>query len=793
MDALEGLSEPARELARATLGRFAAQDSDATRRIERELVAGLPPLAADERAALLGWLAGLPSELAPALADAKPPLAELLAALHHGERSGALALVTRVAEVHPAASIAALRAAPALFRQATPERVTQWLETGLQLSAADPAVASAYFGLESRTSVANLRAAGSGAFFDDELGVWRQLIHMLSGDATVITRLETTRLCAPLEREPADGALGLPAYVDFADTREQNRAVYRFLALQLAGRRQFGTYVFRSHSGQGLYEHIRGGREQASLQEELFLLAESVRIAARVATAYPGSVPDTQQLAHTWLQHAAAQPAPNHALACDTLLALTLSAVPGAELDVPAWLPPASLAQVLGLLSPLRAAEAGVRDSLRVSRALLALFGDPQLRAALNGATEEVGGVPTPGAGGGLKPGDELPAVMAEVAWDEQAAADGEVGSAGQPAEGAEQATPAAHAAQGGESGSDNGTAQLTASGDATPTRAPSLPARLVAARQPVAQTYLYDEWDHTIGDYRSRYCRVHERVVPSDDGSFFARTLQSHAGMLGQVRRELERLRPERYRPLRGLEDGEDFDLNALTEARIDARARRTPQTRIYTARTRQQRDVATLFLVDMSASTEQPYPEPGEAAPRRRIIDTLKESLAVMSSALDHLGDNYAIYGFSSRGRQQVDVYPVKAFGERLDHATRARVGGLAPQSGTRMGAAVRHAISKFAAVHAQQRHLMLLSDGFPQDMEYGPDRRSHTYGIQDTAVALREAKAAGITPFCVTVDRAGQDYLRLMCDPAEYLVIGDVDELPRELPKIYRRVVS
>ena len=82
--------------------------------------------------------------------------------------------------------------------------------------------------------------------------------------------------------------------------------------------------------------------------------------------------------------------------------------------------------------------------------------------------------------------------------------------------------------------------------------------------------------------------------------------------------------------------------------------------------------------------------------------------------------------------------------------------------------------------------------VSDGFPQDFDYGQDRRSNVYGLRDTTVALREVEAAGITPFCITVDKAGHDYLREMCDGSRYMVIEDIAALPRELPKIYQRLV-
>ncbi|HVM95058.1 MAG TPA: VWA domain-containing protein, partial [Candidatus Acidoferrales bacterium] len=109
------------------------------------------------------------------------------------------------------------------------------------------------------------------------------------------------------------------------------------------------------------------------------------------------------------------------------------------------------------------------------------------------------------------------------------------------------------------------------------------------------------------------------------------------------------------------------------------------------------------------------------------------------------------------------------------------------------TRMGTALRHSVEKMAGISARSRHLILLSDGFPQDFDYGQDRRSNVYGLRDTSIALRECETAGITPFCITVDKAGHDYLREMCESSRYMVIDDISSLPRELPKIYQRVIG
>ena len=162
-------------------------------------------------------------------------------------------------------------------------------------------------------------------------------------------------------------------------------------------------------------------------------------------------------------------------------------------------------------------------------------------------------------------------------------------------------------------------------------------------------------------------------------------------------------------------------------------------------------------------------------------------------MSQALEEIGDAFAIYGFSGHGREQVEMYRVKSFAESLTPTVKARLGAIEPRRSTRMGTALRHAIERMASVSARSKHLILLSDGFPQDFDYGQDRRSNVYGIRDTAVALREAESAGITPFCITVDKAGHDYLRDMCDDNRYMVIDDIAALPSELPKIYQRVVK
>ncbi|HKV55015.1 MAG TPA: VWA domain-containing protein [Candidatus Binataceae bacterium] len=325
---------------------------------------------------------------------------------------------------------------------------------------------------------------------------------------------------------------------------------------------------------------------------------------------------------------------------------------------------------------------------------------------------------------------------------------------------------------------------------------------------------YAYDEWDYVAADYRRNWCRLREIKVEGDGSDFFETTLQRYSELLPQVRRNFQRIRPASYRMVRGLEDGDEIDFDRTIESRVARRMGEVPDGRVYKARKKEARDVATLFLLDMSASTDEPiHREPPRYAqgeddnddwmkawqrrpqqPQRprRIIDVNKEALVIMAQSLEEIGDSYAIMGFSGHGRDNVEFYVIKEFDNELSDEVKARVGAVEPKRSTRMGTAIRHVREKFKDVASRAKHVIMLSDGFPQDFDYGHDRRSNAYGIQDTMVALKELEMSGVLPFCITVDRTGHDYLRQMCSSSRYLVIEDITSLPRQLPKVYEQVV-
>ena len=321
---------------------------------------------------------------------------------------------------------------------------------------------------------------------------------------------------------------------------------------------------------------------------------------------------------------------------------------------------------------------------------------------------------------------------------------------------------------------------------------------------------FRYDEWDFRVNDYRPEWCRVGERIAAEGELDFYEETLRRYHGLVVETRRQFERLRPESFRRLKRLEDGHEIDLDQAIEFHADKRAGAGPLARFYTRRHKINRDVAVAFLLDMSGSTSEEILAPSviplssrgsgarlasgsSAGGDKRIIDIERESTVLVVEALEAIGDDYGIYGFSGHGRENVEFHVIKDLDEPCDDAVRRRIDKIEPIRSTRMGPAIRHTITKLNDHDAKVKILILISDGRPEDEEYGQERAEKEYAVHDTKRALLEAKRQGITPFLITVDSEGHDYLRNLCDDIGYELVADIESLPHRLPKLYRNLAT
>lgn len=284
-----------------------------------------------------------------------------------------------------------------------------------------------------------------------------------------------------------------------------------------------------------------------------------------------------------------------------------------------------------------------------------------------------------------------------------------------------------------------------------------------------------YPEWDFGRQLYRKNWCVMREKDVPPVADNFALNTLQKYGGLLKHLRRTFEAMRDENRMIKREI-SGDDVDIDALVEALADTLDGSEMSDRLFTSMHRSERNIAVMFMVDMSGSTNG------------WINDAERESLILLCEVLETLGDRYAIYGFSGTTRKRCELYRIKQFDEPYNDLVKARISGIRAQDYTRMGFAIRHLSSLLNKVDARSKLLITLSDGKPDDYNDGYRGK---YGIEDTRKALVEARRSGIHPFCITIDTHGRDYLPHMYGAANYVVIDEVGKLPLKVANIYRRL--
>ncbi len=780
------------------------------------VLAGLPPAL---RTFLLAILAPVIRSDPEALLSLFPLMAPCLNAIESVQRPALRKALVALAQDFAPGIPPAVRTLPRAYEEAGEQRLLEWIATGRDIGRTRPEAGVTFFALESRTSLRVLRHDDTGVNLEEVQEVLRKYIQMLSGWAAGIERQEFFSYPPALEEFPVPGdAIPLPARIDLFPTYEENFRLFRALAMLQAGRREFGTYDFRlERLWPQLSEEVRqlgdasgpptGGLgaffacfPHPQVVEALFLLVETRRVTHRVGQSYRGLRSDLEWLniislpsllpetLRTLFATLTLPPQPSHTVydsarwAADTYQRILSSLVMVQRQDQdPASFEAALFEKMTGdaLIDPDM-----TDDSPPPAEDMPEL---PQLTLEPE-EDDDTGGAP-------LSP-EELKALL-------EAGVDLNI----------RQGKPDSLNPQGLYITDLDGKLPAHSDPDAGLPENSTLVGTGRRRERQEALTFFYDEWDYHIADYRARWCRLREIMLSGDAGEFFAKTLGDYVALTPAIKAEFQRIRPEQYRLVRGLEDGEEFDLNAVITAVSDRRARLAPSPKVYTTKRQTERDVAALFLLDMSASTDEPVvplpptygqddpddwlaawkKKPVEPQPKpRRIIDVTKEALVLMAEALEEIGDAYAVYGFSGQGRDNVEFYHVKSFTESLSPTIKGRIGAIEPKRSTRMGPAIRHSLEKLKDIACRVKLLILLSDGFPQDMDYGTDRRSATYGIQDTMMALREADQAGVLTFCLTIDKAGHDYLRDMCAPSRYMVLEDVTSLPTELPKVYQRYI-
>jgi hypothetical protein len=292
-----------------------------------------------------------------------------------------------------------------------------------------------------------------------------------------------------------------------------------------------------------------------------------------------------------------------------------------------------------------------------------------------------------------------------------------------------------------------------------------------------------YPEWDYRESRYKRNWSWVQEKKLAESNMAEANRLMKQYSSALKRLKKAIQAQKPTRLAPLMQQLDGDDVDINAVVGYVAEKQAGRSPKPAIYRRREMRQREIAVTLLADMSTSIMQHLPEGGG-----RLVDRVRAGVLLFAESMEEVGDAYSIAGFCSKYRDNVSYYTIKDFDEPLTEEVRSQIGGISGRLATRMGAAIRHATACFEAVDSRRRLLLILSDGRPEDYDDGGDRR---YLHEDTRMAVKEAVAKGVHPFCITVDTMANQYLPQIFGKGHYLVLDHINSLPKKLPEIYFRL--
>ncbi len=292
-----------------------------------------------------------------------------------------------------------------------------------------------------------------------------------------------------------------------------------------------------------------------------------------------------------------------------------------------------------------------------------------------------------------------------------------------------------------------------------------------------------YPEWDYREGRYKRNWSWVQEKPLAESNLAEANRLTSQYAMALKRLKKAIQSQKPTRPAPKIRQFEGDDIDLNAAVSFVAEQRAGMSPLPAIYRRREIKQRDISVTLLADMSTSIMQHLPEGGG-----RLVDRIRAGVLLFAESMEEVGDPYSIAGFCSKYRDNVTYYTIKNFDEPFTQQVKSVIGGMSGRLATRMGAAIRHATARFAGVESRRRLLLILSDGRPEDYDDGGDRR---YLHEDTRVAVKEAVARGVHPYCITVDTMANQYLPQIFGPGHYLVLDHINSLPNKLPEIYLRL--
>lgn len=297
--------------------------------------------------------------------------------------------------------------------------------------------------------------------------------------------------------------------------------------------------------------------------------------------------------------------------------------------------------------------------------------------------------------------------------------------------------------------------------------------------KEPISPPFHYSEWDYQIQLERPAWVTVQEKRTQSGDIEAIDRIAAQYKREISRMKFLLDAVQPQGVQRIRKLEDGDEIDINAAIHSTIDIRMGLQPDPRIMMRSVRKIRDISVLVLLDLSESTNDRV-----SGQDFSVLDLTRQATVLLADAISKIGDPFAIHGFCSDGRHDVEYYRYKDFDQPYNEIPKAKLAGMTGQLSTRMGAAIRHASHYLKLQRSSKKLLLVITDGEPADI----DVRDPQYLRYDTKKAVEEAGRAGIITFCMSLDPRADQYVSRIFGARNYMVVDHVERLPEKLPLLY-----
>ena len=297
--------------------------------------------------------------------------------------------------------------------------------------------------------------------------------------------------------------------------------------------------------------------------------------------------------------------------------------------------------------------------------------------------------------------------------------------------------------------------------------------------KEPVSDPFHYSEWDYQIQLDRPSWTTVLEKRPKSGDLQIIDDIAAQNKRIIAQMKFLLDAMQPQGVTRIRKLEDGDELDINAVIASSIDMRMGMQPDTRIMMRSVRKIRDISVLVLLDLSESTNDKV-----AGQEHTVLDLTRQATVLLADAICKVGDPFAVHGFCSDGRHNVEYHRFKDFDQPYNEVPKARLAGMTGQLSTRMGAAIRHATHHLKHQRSAKKLLLVITDGEPADV----DVRDPQYLRYDAKKAVEEAGRNGVLTYCMSLDPHADQYVSRIFGSKNYMVVDQVARLPEKLPLLY-----